>query len=169
MSDNMTIIYLCLGSNIGDRQANLKIALDNLSHRLRLGKVSSIYDTAPVGNVNQPRFLNMVCEAYTMLAPLDLLALTQGIEIRQGRPPGTSGAPRIVDVDILLYGSQVVELPQLRVPHPRMHERAFVLVPLAEIAPAAKHPTTRKTIKQLLKLLPSQDVVMFEEAKKSDV
>lgn len=153
MTTEQVTVYLGLGSNLGNRAGNLKSARDMLSHRLRLGKVSSIYDTEPVGNVNQPRFLNMVCQVFTTLSPRDLLALTQGIERRMGRAPGTTNLPRPIDIDILFYGNAVIDTPELVIPHPRLHERAFVLVPLAEIAPALKHPVVKKTARLLLKKL----------------
>jgi 2-amino-4-hydroxy-6-hydroxymethyldihydropteridine diphosphokinase len=142
--------YLGLGSNLGDRQANLDRALDLLSQRLRLEKVSSIYDSEPVGNVEQPRFLNLVCEVSTHLTPQGLLALAKGIESKMGRV-GPTGSPRPIDIDILFYGDQVIETPELVIPHPRLIERAFVLVPLVEIAPNLVHPVSGKTIKKLLK------------------
>ncbi|MFC1908721.1 2-amino-4-hydroxy-6-hydroxymethyldihydropteridine diphosphokinase [Chloroflexota bacterium] len=143
------IVYLGLGSNMGDRQNNLDKAIDLLSRRLRLGEVSSVYETAPVGSTDQPQFLNMVCQVYTRLTPEGLLALAKGIESKLGRT-GKSNAPRPIDIDILLYAEQVIETLDLVIPHPRMTERAFVLSPLAEIAPDAIHPKTGKTIKELL-------------------
>ena len=133
MNDTVTV-YLGLGSNLGNRQENLDQALKLLAQRMRLGKVSSIYDTEPIGNVNQPRFLNLACEVFTRLSPEGLLALVKGIEQKMGRY-SRSGEPRIIDIDILLYGDKVVNSPNLVIPHPQIAERSFVLVPLAEIAP----------------------------------
>jgi len=155
-------IYLGLGSNLGDRQANLDRALEFLSQRLRMGKVSSIYDTEPLGESNQPRFLNLVCQAFTRLEPPALLALAKGIERKLGRV-GKSGAPRTIDIDILLYGDQVVETPELTIPHPKMTERAFVLIPLDEIASDIVHPVAGKTIQELLQnAIEKQGVLKLE-------
>ncbi len=150
MTNETTTVYLGLGSNMGDRQCNLDRALDLLGQRLRVGEVSSIYDTEPVGNANQPRFLNMVCEVSTRLAPTELLTLIKGIELKIGRVPGRSNSPRPIDIDILFYGNQVMDTPDLVIPHSRLTKRAFVLVPLAEIAPELVHPVSGAAIREIL-------------------
>ena len=124
MNSQMVTVYLGLGSNLEDRQRNLDMALDFLSERIKIEQVSPIYDTAPVGNTNQPRFLNMVIRISTRLPANTLLFMAKGIEAKLGRVPIDS--PRPVDIDILFYGDQVINTPpNLVVPHPRLHERAF--------------------------------------------
>lgn len=162
MEKEPVTIYLGLGSNMGDRQKNLDKALELLAQRMKLGKISSIYDTEPVGVPPQPRFLNLVCQAFTRLEPEALLTLAKGIETRMGRS-GKSDAPRPIDIDILLYGDKVVNSPELVIPHPRMTERAFVLIPLAEIAPDVVHPVLKKTIRELLSgIMEKQGVLKLE-------
>ena len=165
MTEAAVTIYLGLGSNMGDREENLQRALAMLGQRLRVKQVSSIYETEPVGNVDQPRFLNLVCQGQTRLAPQDLLALAKGIESKLGRT-GKTGDPRPIDIDILLYGEETLDTPELIIPHPKMTARGFVLVPLAEIAPDTLHPSSGKTIKQLQKELQKgrQGVMPFGDA-----
>ena len=151
MPAEQVTVYLGLGSNLGDRRRNLDKALDLLSRRVQVEKVSSVYDTEPVGNTEQPRFLNMVCQISTSLEPMALLTLLKGIESILGRSPHTSSLPRSIDIDILFYGDRVVDTEKLVIPHPRLKERAFVLIPLAEIAPGFKHPTDGRTVQELKK------------------
>jgi 2-amino-4-hydroxy-6-hydroxymethyldihydropteridine diphosphokinase len=156
---------LGLGSNLGSREDSLKKAIELISHRMRVGKVSSIYDTRPIGDENQPRFLNMACEVSTMLPPASLLALLQGFELKLGRIPARVSAPRPIDIDILLFGETTVDSPGLVIPHPRLAEREFVLTPLAEIAPELVHPVLHKTAAELLSaVVGRQDVVKYVPA-----
>lgn len=134
------IVYLGLGSNLGDRAANLYAAMAALAPELRLTAVSAVYETAPMHVEDQPDFLNLVCAGRTALAPLPLLRRLKQIERELGRLPGPRYGPRAIDLDLLLYDDIVLSTPELSVPHPRMLERAFVLAPLAEIAPALRHP-----------------------------
>ncbi len=163
MTETITA-YLSLGSNLGNREENLDMALKLLAQRMRLGKVSSIYDTEPLGNTSQPRFLNLACEVFTHLTPEGLLALAKGIEGKMGRR-GRSGEPRTIDIDILLYDDRVMETRDLVIPHPKMAERSFVLIPLAEIAPDLVHPVLKKSIKELNKAIKEVQGVMKLDGK----
>ena len=164
MNVETVIAYLGLGSNMGDRKENLDRALEYLSQRLRVIGKSSIYDTEPMENAAQPRFLNMVCQVKTMLKPEDLLTLAKGIERKIGRQPGKPNSPRPIDIDILFYGDKVIDTPELKIPHPKMNYRPFVLVPLAEIAPTLVHPVNKKAAKEMLREIKKgvQEVLKLE-------
>ena len=147
--------YLGLGSNLGDREQNLTSAISLLEERLAAPiAVSSVYETRPWGYANQPDFLNLACRVDTALAPEVLLEIAQEVERLMGREPTFPYGPRVIDVDILLYGDLVIVADGLRVPHPRLFERAFALAPLAELAPDFTHPELGVSIRELLEQLP---------------
>ncbi|KPJ54187.1 MAG: hypothetical protein AMJ37_00820 [Dehalococcoidia bacterium DG_18] len=152
-------VYLGLGANLGDRQANLARALKLLGERLHVEQVSPIYETQPVGYAEQPPFLNAVCRAQTELGPLQLLSLVKGIEASLGRVPGFPNAPRPIDLDIIFYGDLIMETPDLTIPHPRLEERAFVLIPLLEVAPDLRHPVSGEKVKDLAARVGGQEGV----------
>jgi 2-amino-4-hydroxy-6-hydroxymethyldihydropteridine diphosphokinase len=163
-------VYLGLGSNLGDRERNLRQALDLLCRKVNPDAISPIYDTAPEGGAGQPRFLNLVCKGRTLLSPEELLKFVKGIEVEMGRTPGPRNSPRLIDIDILLYDSQVMNTPELVIPHPRVAERAFVLVPLVTIAPRLKHPVSGKTADKMLRELARTDgdVERWEESESEE-
>lgn len=144
-------VYLSLGSNVGDRAANLNSAIERLKNLGEVLAVSSFYETEPVEMANQPWFLNCAVALETEKMPKQLLSAVLGIERDLGRnrkktPPK---GPRTLDIDIILFGTAVIDMPGLRVPHPAMSERRFVLEPLAEIAPEVRHPVLKKTMREL--------------------
>ena len=151
-------VYLGLGSNLDDRDELLRAAITRMGAQVRVERVSSVYDTAPLLVTDQPRFHNVVCAGTTHLSPLTLLRVTQEIESALGRSPTVRYGPRRIDVDILLYDALVIETPELVLPHPGLAERAFVLAPLAEIAPDVRHPRLRLSAAVLLARLPQADV-----------
>lgn len=145
------IVYIALGSNLGDRAATLARAIEAMnSAGIRVTKQSSLYLTEPVDAPGQAHFLNAVVEAETSLMPMQLLHALMKIEQELGRRRIAPNGPRTIDLDILFYGSSVIRGPELQVPHPRLTGRRFVLVPLAEIAPEFRHPVLRKSVPELL-------------------
>jgi 2-amino-4-hydroxy-6-hydroxymethyldihydropteridine diphosphokinase len=151
--------YLGLGANLGDRSANLADAVRRMaSDRLHVQRVSSLWETAPRGIVDQPWFLNQAIEVETELSAAELFQHIQQVEREMGRVRAERNGPRVIDIDILLYGDQHVQTPDLEIPHPRMAERRFVLEPLAEVAPDLRHPVTQLTVQEMLVAVANQAV-----------
>jgi len=156
----MATVYVALGSNIGDRENNLAEAVKRLNNAaIRVLGISSIYETEPVDYLEQAWFLNAVLKAETDLAPLALLRTLREIESGMGSKKAFAKGPRLIDLDILLYGDTTVNTAELQLPHPRMLHRNFVLVPLAEIAPALRHPSWSGTTAELLARSPDRSTV----------
>ena len=146
----MATAYLCLGSNLGEREKNLTQALSLLSQEINLEKVSPVYETEPVGYKEQPLFLNLVCQITTDLNPRELLRLAKTIERKMRRAPSRQiNSPRLIDIDILFYDNRIIETQDLTIPHPRLPQRAFVLIPLSDIAPKLVHPVLGNSIAEL--------------------
>jgi 2-amino-4-hydroxy-6-hydroxymethyldihydropteridine diphosphokinase len=152
-------VYLSLGSNVGDRESNLRKAIAELANVGRVTAISSFYETEPVEFLDQAWFVNCAVGLETSLAPEQLMSKLLEIEQEMGRQRMQKKGPRTIDIDILLFGKRVIDSPRLRVPHPEMRQRRFVLEPLAEIAPELRHPLLKKTVRELLGDLPPGQLV----------
>lgn len=152
-------VHVGLGTNLGDREANLARAAAAIAATagVEIERCSHVFDSAPLGPP-QPRFLNAVVELHTTLAPVALLQRLKALERSLGRVPGERWGPRAIDLDILLWGELIVAEPSLQVPHLSLHQRAFVLAPLCELSPSARHPVLGQSVQELLATLPEQDV-----------
>jgi 2-amino-4-hydroxy-6-hydroxymethyldihydropteridine diphosphokinase len=157
------VVYLGLGSNLGDKAGNCLRAFEGISasSHTHIQAVSSLYKTEPIGYRDQDWFINCVAKASTTLLPLPLQRFLQGIEKEMGRIKTFAMGPRLIDIDILFYGAEVVDEAGLIIPHPRLHERGFVLVPLAELAPGLSHPILKKTIDELLQNIGEEGVELY--------
>lgn len=144
------IVYLALGSNLGDRLANLKQAIAALTPQLDVKAKSQVYETLPWGYEDQPKFLNQVVKAKTYLEPEPLLRHLKRLEVALGRQESFPNGPRLIDIDILFYDELILYSPSLVIPHPRLHERAFVLLPLMDLDPELIHPINKKSIREML-------------------
>jgi 2-amino-4-hydroxy-6-hydroxymethyldihydropteridine diphosphokinase len=153
------VVYLSLGSNVGDRVANLKTAIERLGKLGKVVAVSSFYETEPVEFTAQPWFLNCAVELDTEKMPKQLLAAILEIEKEMGRRRTQKKGPRTLDIDILLFGNSIIKTKGLTIPHPAIHERRFVLEPLAEIAPEARHPVFKRSVRELRDDLPPGQAV----------
>ncbi|WP_100332756.1 2-amino-4-hydroxy-6-hydroxymethyldihydropteridine diphosphokinase [Bacillus xiapuensis] len=153
--------YLSLGTNLGDRLSNLHSALSaiEMEKGIKIEKVSSVYETDPVGYTNQAPFLNMTIRIQTSLSPEELLNRCLSIERKLGRIREFKWGPRIIDLDILVYNQDNIKSEKLIIPHPRMHERAFVLIPLLEIDPTFCFPGTRILLKERVKSIQGKEGV----------
>jgi 2-amino-4-hydroxy-6-hydroxymethyldihydropteridine diphosphokinase len=159
-------IYLGLGSNLGNRKSYLDSAISALAPAVHAARVSPIYETKPWGYSDQGDFLNMVVEAETDLGPKQLLVLLKGIEVKLGRQPRFRNGPREIDIDILIYDDLILDEVGLRIPHPRLQERAFILAPLADLAPDLAIPGGGKTVAELLKNLEVIGIRKLTDAQK---
>ncbi len=151
-------VFIALGTNLGCREANLKTALALLAPEVKVLRKSAVYQTAPWGFEDQPDFLNQVIEVRTQLDPQALLKKLKGIEAEMGRQKTCRYGPRLIDLDVLFFGNRDIQTENLQIPHPRLHERAFVLVPLCDLAPDFIHPVLNQTVATLAERVPAEDV-----------
>lgn len=154
-------VYLALGSNLGNRLGNLKRTVAALPPQMEVKAKSHVYETPPWGYEDQPKFLNQVIQVKTYLAPEALLKHIKRLEVMLGRKASFQYGPRLIDIDILFYDDLVLDTPSLVIPHPRLHERSFVLLPLMDIAPDLVHPILKKSVKELLAFCNVSDIIRF--------
>lgn len=154
-------VYLSLGSNMGNRSANLKAAISSLPPQMEVKKKSQVYETPPWGYTEQEKFLNQVLRVTTYLDPEPLMKHLKRLEVALGRKATFRYGPRLIDIDILFYDDLVLETPSLTIPHPHLHERGFVLVPMMDIAPDLIHPVKKKSIRELMALCNVGDIRKF--------
>jgi 2-amino-4-hydroxy-6-hydroxymethyldihydropteridine diphosphokinase len=154
------IVFIALGSNLGERFAYLASGRRALAEVMSVEQVSGIYETPPWGLITQPPYLNQVVQGHSEVPAMELLRYLKSVETKTGRTAGVRYGPRVLDLDILFYGQQVLESETLQIPHPRIAERAFVLVPLSEIAPNWQHPVLKRSMVELLAVLPPQEGIL---------
>ena len=159
---NEHIVYLALGSNLDDRLANLKQAVASLSPQMDVKAKSHIYETLPWGYEEQPKFLNQAVKVQTYLEPEPLLRHIKRLEIALGRKASFQNGPRLIDIDILFYDEIILNTPELTIPHPRLHERGFVLLPMLDIAPDLVYPLTRKRIREMVAFCDLGGITQFQ-------
>jgi 2-amino-4-hydroxy-6-hydroxymethyldihydropteridine diphosphokinase len=157
------IVYLALGSNLGDRLANLKQAIAALPPQIEVKAKSRVYETPPWGYTDQPAFLNQVLKGNTYVEPGLLLKHLKRLEVALGRVPSFQDGPRLIDIDVLFYDELVLDTPPLILPHPHLHQRGFVLIPLNDIAPTLMHPTIGKTVNEMLAACDTSDIRVYEK------
>jgi 2-amino-4-hydroxy-6-hydroxymethyldihydropteridine diphosphokinase len=148
-------VYLSLGSNVGERQANLQQAIEHLGKIGKVVKQSALYETEPMEMADQPWFLNSAVELETELMPRQFISAVLDIERSMGRKRSKKKGPRTIDIDVLLFGKSIIEMKGLTVPHPAMHQRRFVLEPMVEIAPDVRHPVFKRSMRELRDALPA--------------
>lgn len=158
---NEHTVYLALGTNLGDRLANLKQAIAALTPQLDVKAKSQVYETPPWGFEDQPKFLNQAVKAMTYLEPVPLLKHLKRLEVALGRAVSFPNGPRLIDIDILFYDDLVLDTPPLVIPHPRLQERGFVLLPLMDIAPDLVHPVSRRSVREMAELLNPEGIQKF--------
>jgi 2-amino-4-hydroxy-6-hydroxymethyldihydropteridine diphosphokinase len=154
-------VYIALGTNLGNRLANLRVAIASMPPEINALAESHVYETPPWGYEDQPAFLNMVVKAETSLEPEPLLKYLKQLEVELGREQNFRWGPRLIDLDILFYDDLVLDSPPLVIPHPRLHERAFVLVPLMDVAPDLVHPVFQRRVSDFLAEMDTQGILRF--------